>query len=138
MPTQVPLFAPLTLNPHVSSRPVLHQEFETLLNGIAADDWLWLDVSALPNQNRVHQFIRDDLVPRYQVIQAEDGYLLMDPRGTGGIIADEFHTFARPDTPAEPQYSLSVTFNDMLELTGYDLVFNRADEVSGSDILAGA
>ena len=129
IPAGIPLFAPLTLNPYASSRPVLHQEFETLLNGIAADDWVWLDVSALPNQNGVQQFIRDDLLPNYRVIQAEDGYLLLQPGASSEPIPEEFHTYARPDMSPLPQYALSVMFGDALELTGYDLIFNRAEEV---------
>ncbi len=128
IPLEIPLFAPLNLNPHVSSRPVLHQEF----SAIAADDWLWLDVATLPNDTGSQQFIRDDLLPRYETVWATDGYLLLKPKNSAVSIqlptfSGEFLSFTQPTRA--PQYPLAVQFGDSLELTGFDLRFNRAENV---------
>ena len=122
---QVPLFTPLTLNPHVSSRRSLHQTFDT----IAPTDWLWLDVATHPNQNGIQQFIRDELLPNYTVVEAVDGYLLLEPGPSAGALPAAFHTYARPDEPVSPQVAVSIFFGEALELIGYDLRFNRAEEV---------
>jgi uncharacterized membrane protein len=121
----LPLFAPLTLNPHVSSRRILHQTFDSL----AADDWLWLDVTALPNENGVQQAIRDRLLPNYSLVQADDGYLLLQPGPAPAALPATFYTFARPTVAITPQYPVSIFFGEALELVGYDLIFNRAEEV---------
>ncbi len=128
IPPQIPLFAPLNLNPHVSSRPALHQDFDD----IAPEDWLWLDVASLPNQNGIQQFIRDELLPRYETVWATDGYLLLKPPKTaaGGqpsAFSGEFLSFTQPMRP--PQYPLAVQFGGALALTGFDLRFNRAETV---------
>lgn len=130
IPGGIPLFAPLNLNPHVSSRTVLHQDFDD----IAPDDWLWLDVASLPNENGVQQYIRDELLPRTDTVWAADGYLLLKPPNSPFAIHHspfdkDFHAFAQPDPDFTPQYSLSVVFGDSLELVGYDLRLNRAEEV---------
>ncbi len=126
----LPLFAPLNLNPRVSSRAILHQDFDN----IAPDDWLWLDVSTLPNENGVQQYIHNDLLPRYKIIRADDGYLFLKPNSQFTIHHSPFTihnsnflSFTRIQTP--PQYPLSVIFGNSLELLGYNLRFNRAEEV---------
>ncbi len=121
----LPLFAPLTLNPHVSSRRILHQTFDSL----AEDDWLWLDVTALPNENSVQQAIRDRLLPNYCLVWADDGYLLLQPGSAPATLPATFYTFAQPTAAVAPQYTVSIFFGEVLELVGYDLIFNRAEEV---------
>ncbi len=128
IPPDIPLFAPLNLNPHVSSRPVLHQDF----GAIAPADWLWLDVASLPNDAGSQQFIRDNLLPRYETVWAADGYLLLKPPNSPfsvqpSAFGDDFLSFTRPT--GAPQYPLAARFGDALELTGFDLHFNRAENV---------
>ncbi len=127
----IPLFAPLTLNPHVSNRPQLHQEF----TAISPNDWLWLDVATLPNADGIQSYIQEVLLPYYQIIKAQDGYLLLqpqekeDPTTTRGArpLSPQFYTFTRPEQP--PQYQLEVEFNQALVFVGYDLLFKREEEV---------
>ncbi len=128
IPAEIPLFAPLNLNPHVSSRPVLHQEF----SAITPADWLWLDVASLPNESGSQQFIRDNLLPRYETVWATDGYLLLKPPDSSFVIrhssfGGDFLSFTRPT--GAPQVPLAVQFGDSLALTGFDLYFNRAENV---------
>ena len=129
IPAEVPLFAPLNLNPHVSSRAVLHQEFSALTNA----DWLWLDVTSLGNAGNVQTFVRDEVLPQHEIVWADDGYLLLKPPNTGfsfqpPIFNGDFLSFTRP-VDITPQYSLDVNFGDALELLGFDLRFNRAENV---------
>ncbi len=129
----LPLFAPLNLNSHVSSRAVLHQDFAN----IAPDDWLWLDVSTLPNENNIQQHIRDDLLPNYKIVSASDGYLLLQPNNNSQSRAErsrsieiqnlQFLSFALAAADETPQYPLDVQFGDSLRLVGYDIHFNRAE-----------
>ncbi|OQY48167.1 MAG: hypothetical protein B6242_03250 [Anaerolineaceae bacterium 4572_78] len=128
----LPLFAPLNLNPHVSNRRVLHQTFDT----ITADDWLWLDVASLPNENNIQQHIRDNIMPNYTIIEAMDGYLLLRPKNTpvnmgniGHKLPDSFYTFAKASAENKPQYPIKVMFGDGLTLIGYDLIHNRTKEI---------
>jgi len=123
--SSLPLFAPLNLNPRVSSRAVLHQDFDD----IAPDDWLWLDVSTLPNENGVQQRIRDDLLPRYRTTWAEDGYLILQPNHNSQFVIhnSQFLSFALAGEEEKPQYSVDVNFGDSLRLVGYDIHFNRAE-----------
>jgi len=128
IPPEIPLFAPLNLNPHVSNRPVLHQTFDT----IAPDDWLWLDVASLPNDAGGQTAIRDRLLPNYETVWAADGYLLLKPPNSGfsvqrSAFGDDFLSFTRP--AEAPQYPLAVQFGDELELIGFALRFNRAENV---------
>lgn len=128
IPPEIPLFAPLNLNPHVSNRAVLHQTFDT----IAPDDWVWVDVASLPNDAGGQTAIRDRLLPNYEMVWAADGYLLLKPKNSvfslqQSAFGDDFLSFTRPDVA--PEYLLSVQFGDELELTGYTLRFNRAENV---------
>ncbi|MEM7029467.1 MAG: DUF2079 domain-containing protein [Chloroflexota bacterium] len=125
IPAELPLLAPLNLNPHVSSRQYLHQTFDSRTE----EDWLWLDVASLPNENGIQQVIRDQLLPKYEVIEAQDGYLLLKPGTFAGNIGPAFHTYAQPGTSVTPAYPVSVFFGNELELVGYDLVFNREEEI---------
>ena len=124
----LPLFAPLNLNPRVSGRAVLHQDFAN----IASDDWLWLDVSTLPNENNIQQHIRDNLLPNYSVISAIDGYLLLQPNPIHYLRQFTIHhspflSFTLAAENETPQYQVDVEFGDSLRLLGYDIHFNRAE-----------
>ena len=119
----IPLFAPLSLNPHVSSRPVLHQEFSAL----ATDDWLWLDVSNLPNVDGVQSHIQNNILPNYEIVEANDGYLRLRPDGQTQSLSPEFYSFVQAQT--KPQYETDITFNEHLKLVGYGFELKRAEEV---------
>lgn len=124
---ETPLFAPLALNPHVSSRRILHQEFDQ----IGPQDWLWLDIGRLPNENGIHYFVKDTLWPNYAPVHAEAGYLLLQPASGNnnqtGQLPDRFFDFARAQQ--EPGHAMQAQFGSALVLLGYDLIFERAEEV---------
>ncbi|MFQ5611702.1 MAG: DUF2079 domain-containing protein [Anaerolineae bacterium] len=138
------VFAPLTLNPHVSGRRYLYQSFEQLELAAPPPDWLWLDVTALPNENQIQQHIRDTLLAQYRPLRAVDGYLLLRPGPSDGGLPPDFYSFTVAGKP--PDYPLRVEFEDpacgnpkvpapdtepcpVLQLLGFDLHFNREEEV---------
>lgn len=151
LPPDEAVFAPLTLNPHVSSRRYLYQSFEQL--EIAAPgsrfpppDWLWLDVTALPNENQIQQYVRDELLSGYRPVRAADGYLLLRPGPAEGGLPPDFYSFTVAGAGSNPEFPLQVDFEDascgrpvppepgiepcpVVRLLGFDLHFNREEEV---------
>jgi uncharacterized membrane protein len=144
------IFAPLTLNPHVSSRRYLYQSFEQLALEPAADsqfsppDLLWIDVTGLPNENNLHQFLRDEILPRSKLVSGNDGYLLLRPDTSEAGPPPDFYSFTV--ARKAPDYPLQVEFEDpacgqplaplpgqapcpVVQLLGFDLDFNRDEEV---------
>jgi hypothetical protein len=129
------LFAQSNLNPHVSSRRVLYQEPALLTQpelreGLPAPDYLLFDVASLVNQNDFHRFIASELLGsgQFGAVLAEDGFLLLKRGLDAGPLPDEFFDFARA-TPDAITYPLVADFGDALRLHGFDLLFNRSEEV---------
>jgi len=143
VPPDAALFAQSNLNPHVSSRSVLYQDPAVLtdpgsLDGLPPPDYLLFDVSSLVNQDDFHRFIAEDLLGggAFGPVVAEDGFLLLKRGAPAASLPDEFFDFARADPSTSLRassdvvnYPLVADFGDALQLHGFDLVFNRAEEV---------
>jgi uncharacterized membrane protein len=137
IPPSASLFAQSDLNPHVSSRRVLYQDpallsDPELANELPPPDYLLFDVSSLTNQNDFHRFIASELLEggAFGPILAEDGYLLLQKGAAPQPLPDQFFDFARagPD-PDVITYPLIADFGDAVRLHGFNLSFNRAEEV---------
>lgn len=135
VPAHAAVFAQDNLNPHVSSRRVLYQDPILLtdpsrLEGLPTPGYLLFDVSSLVNQDDFHRFVISEVMGErgFGPVVADDGYLLL----RDGISVDqpsaEFYTFVRA-TPDQITYPLVADFGDALRLRGFDLLFNRAEEV---------
>jgi uncharacterized membrane protein len=147
VPPEAALFAQSNLNPHVSDRRVLYQDPAVLtdpagsFDGLPPPNYLLFDVSSLVNQDNFQRFIAAELVGsgEFGPIVADDGYLLLKRGVSPQPLPDEFFDFARADpstslrtarTSSEViDYPLVVDFDDALRLHGFDLIFNREEEV---------
>jgi len=154
VPLDAALFAQSNLNPHVSDRRVLYQDPAVLtdpgsLDGLPPPNYLLFDVSSLVNQDDFHRFIAAELIGsgEFGPMVAEDGYLLLRRGVSPQPLPDEFFDFARADSSILPwtapstslktartsseviDYPLVVDFDDTLRLHGFDLIFNREEEV---------
>ena len=147
VPPDAALFAQSNLNPHLSSRRVLYQDPSVLtdpgsLDGTPPPDYVLFDVSSLVNQDGFQHFIASELVEGgvFGPVLAEDGFLLLKRGAPPQALPDEFFDFARadPSTVSEATlrkssevmaYPLVADFGDALRLHGFDLVFNREEEV---------
>ena len=151
VPPSAALFAQSNLNPHLSGRRVLYQDpallsDPTRLGGLPAPDHLLFDVSSLVNQNDFQRFIASELLAggTFGPVVADDGFLLLKRGAPSAPLPDEFFNFARanpstllPSTslragragPNDITYPLAADFGDALRLRGFDLRFNRAEEV---------
>jgi uncharacterized membrane protein len=129
------VFAQDNLNPHVSGRRVLYQgpvllTDPMLLSALPAPDLLLFDVSSLVNQDDFHRFIASELISdeMFGPVVADDGFLLLERGAPALPFGDEFYDFVRA-TPDDIAYPLVADFGDVLRLRGFDLIFNRAEEV---------
>ena len=143
VPPDAALFAQSNLNPHVSGRRVLYQDPTVLtdpglLEGTPPPDYVLFDVSSLVNQDGFQHFIASDLLGggEFGPILAEDGFLLLKRGASAQPLPDEFFDFARagPTTSLRADsdmmtLALVADFGDALWLHGFDLVFNREEEV---------
>jgi uncharacterized membrane protein len=145
VPESAALFAQSNLNPHVSGRRVLYQSPEVLTNlldddgngvggNLPAPEYLLFDVATLVNKDDFQTRVVSTFLERgYQPLAATDGFLLLraapgEPSRSGDDLPDSFYTFALAgDT--RPNYPMVVDFDSTLRLVGFDLVFNRAEEV---------
>ena len=78
-------------------------------------DWHYED----PNN---HQWLLDNIVhaPGYGILDAADGFMLLQRGAPVQAIPDAFYDVFRVAEPA-PQYPMQIDFGDALRLTGYDL-----------------
>jgi len=147
VPPDAALFAQSNLNPHLSSRRVLYQDPAVLtdpgsIDGLPLPDYVLFDVSSLVNQDGFQHFIASQLLEggEFGPILAEDGFLLLKRGAPLQPLPDVFFDFARadPSTLSEARlrtgsevvtYPLVADFGDALRLHGFDLVFNRGEEV---------
>ena len=134
VPAESALFAQSNLNPHLSGRRVLYQDPAVLtdaaLDGIPPPEYLVFDVSSLVNQDDFHRFINAELLGsgEFGPVVAEDGFLLLRKGASPKPLPDEFFDFARASSDVIA-YPLVADFNESLRLHGFDLVFNRQEEV---------
>jgi uncharacterized membrane protein len=134
VPPSAALFAQSNLNPHLSDRPVLYQDPALLtidgLDGLPPPDYLLFDVSSLVNQNDFQRFVASELLTggAFGPVVADDGFLLLKRGESPAPLPDEFFDFVRA-TPDDITYPVVADFGHALRLRGFDLRFNRAEEV---------
>jgi uncharacterized membrane protein len=135
VPPAAALFAQSNLNPHLSGRRVLYQDPALLsnpsvLDGLPAPDYLLFDVSSLVNQDDFQRYIASDLLNAgtFGPVAADDGFLLLKRGAAPEPLPHEFFDFVR-SSPEDIAYPLAADFGNNLRLRGFDLRFNRAEEV---------
>jgi uncharacterized membrane protein len=135
VPPEAALFAQSNLNPHLSGRRLLYQDpallgDPSLLDGLPVPDYLLFDVSTLVNQDDFQRFIASQFLAggTFGPQAADDGFLLLKRGAAPEPLPDEFFDFVRA-TPGNITYPLVADFGDTLRLRGFDLRFNRAEEV---------
>ncbi len=146
IPPEAALFAQSNLNPHVSGRRILYDDpqlLSALLQGgpccydgmLPPPDYLLFDVSTLVNQDDFQRQVIMALLKQggWEPLVAEDGFLLLRampsaPPLEPAQLPPAFTDFARAGD-ALPQHPVAANFGDALRLVGFDLRFNRAEEV---------
>lgn len=135
VPPSAALFAQSNLNPHLSGRQVLYQEPALLIDpelrdGLPPPDYLLFDVSSLVNQDDFQRFIASELLAggEFGPALALDGFLLLERGAAAKSLPDEFFDFVHADSE-EITYPLVADFGDAMRLHGFDLRFNRSEEV---------
>lgn len=125
IPPQAKLSAQDRLNPHVSRRETLYifdqlNDADHILLDVTQDSW---PLHPVELRHRVDQFLAGE----FGIVDAFDGYLLLAKNRPDlpKELPDAFFDFVRapasnPNTFA-PQFPASVTFDDKLQLLGYDL-----------------
>ncbi len=139
IPPDAVLSAQINLNPHVSQRRRVYQV-------VHRDDieYVFLDVSTLPNKDHVHGYLQDwiETGEDFGVVASEDGYILLRRGAPHKPLSDDFYSFVTVDNPAI-QYPMTVDFGSNSELNselnnersllrflGFDVLYNREEEVS--------
>ncbi len=120
IPRDASVSAQSNLNPHVSQRQWLYR-FPALEDA----QYLFLDVSSLSNKENLHARALELLsLGEYAVVDADDGYMLLEKGGQPQPIPEEFYRFAIVESP-HIQYPVDVRFGDALRLVGFDVVRAR-------------
>ena len=146
IPPEAVLFAQSNLNPHVSGRRILYQDpqlLTELLQGgsccfgstLPPPDHLLFDVSTVVNQDDFQRQVIIALLKQggWEPLVAEDGFLLLRATPSAPPIEPDqlppaFTDFVRLKDVL-PQHSITANFGDALRLVGFDLHFNRTEEV---------
>ena len=123
IPPDASLSAHDRLNPHVTGREVVYlfdevKDAEYIVLDITRDSWPLHPVAL---RDRVRDFLAGD----FGVVDGQDGYLLLakNQPDLPQTLPASFYDFTRvpnPDTFV-PAYPAEVTFDDKLQLIGYDL-----------------
>lgn len=125
IPPDASLSAHDRLNPHVAERETVY----IFDRGVEAVDYILLDVTEdswplhpVELRHRVDGFLAGE----FGLVEAVDGYLLLKRDPTGSLertLPDPFFDFGRVDEPEQfrPAFPASVTFDNKLQLIGYDL-----------------
>jgi uncharacterized membrane protein len=120
IPPEASVSAQSNLNPHVSQRQWLYR-FPALEDA----RFLFLDASSLSNKENLHARALELLsVGEYSIVDADDGYMLLERGGRPQPIPPEFYRFATVENP-QVQYPVDVRFGDALRLVGFDVVRAR-------------
>jgi uncharacterized membrane protein len=123
VPPEAALSAHDRLNPHLSQRETLYifdriDDADHIILDVTEDSW---PLHPVELRQRVDQFLANG----FGIVTATDGYLLLANTSTDlpTTLPDEFYDFARMPDPARfrPDFLASVTFDDKLQLIGYDL-----------------
>lgn len=123
IPPKAALSAQDRLNPHVSQRETLYifdrlDDADHIVLDVTLDSWPLHPVAL---RHRVDQFLANG----FGIIDAFDGYMLLvkNRPDLPATLPDPFFDFARVPNPDSftPQFPASVTFDDNLELLGYNL-----------------
>ncbi len=126
IPPDAVLSAQINLNPHVSQRRRVYQV-------VHRDDieYVFLDVSTLPNKDNVHGSLQDwiETADDFGVIASQDGYVLLRRGAPHQPLSRDFYSFVTVDNPAI-QYPMTVDFGSELRFLGFDVLYNRAEEVN--------
>ncbi len=130
IPPEAALSAHDRLNPHVSQRKTLYifdriDDADHIVLDVTEDSW---PLHPVELRHRVDQFLADG----FGVVDGFDGYLLLakNPSGLPTELPETFFDFARVDDPTKfkPHFSTPVTFDDRLQLLGYDLSLGAHEE----------
>ncbi|HXV97295.1 MAG TPA: DUF2079 domain-containing protein, partial [Anaerolineae bacterium] len=130
IPADAALSAHDRLNPHVSQRETLYifdriEDADHILLDITEDSW---PLHPLQLRQRVDEFLAGD----FGIVDAFDGYILLakNQPNLPKTLPAAFFDFARvPDpTTFKPQFPTSVTFDDKLQLVGYDFELGAHEE----------
>ena len=118
------------LNPHVSQRETLYifdriDDADHIVLDVTEDSW---PLHPVELRHRVDQFLAEG----FGVVDGFDGYLLLAKNRPGlpAALPETFFDFARVNNPEsfKPQFSTPVTFDDGLQLLGYDLTLGAHEE----------
>ncbi len=124
--TQIPAEASLAaqgkLYPHLSNRVVAYQ-----LPDVNEAEYVFFDVTTGTwpvHPNDIWALAQELLGSgEFGVLDAADGYLLLQRGLSDTTVPDAFYDFARP-ARVEPQYPVEIEFGDQLRLVGFDLMDN--------------
>jgi hypothetical protein len=118
IPADASLSTTPPLHPHLSHRERIYS-FPT----IGDAEYVLVDVSGTTDRHPADvKSTLEGLLSsgEFGVVDAADGYLLLQRGAAAQEIPQTFSDFAR--AKGEPQYPLNITFGDSLKLIGYDLV----------------
>ncbi len=121
---QIPPDAPITaqnkLYPHLSNRTIAYQ-----LPDVNDAQYVFVDVTTGTwpvHPNDIRALVRELLTAgEFGVLDAADGYLLLQRGVNSTIFPDKFYDFARVPA-ADPHYPVQVDFGDELRLLGFDVL----------------
>ncbi len=129
IPPQAKLSAQDRLNPHVSQRETLYifdrvDDADHIVLDVSEDAWPLHPVAL---RDKVTDFLRGD----FGVLVAFDGYLLLAKNRPDlpQTLPNAFFDFARARQPLKPQFVTHLTFDDKLQLLGYDLDLGAHEEL---------
>ncbi len=130
IPAEARLSAQDRLNPHLSRRKTLYifdrvDDADYIVLDVTQDSWPLHPVAL---HHRVQQFFEGG----FGIVDAGDGYLLLakNPPDLPTTLPNKFYSFARVSNPKNfsPAYPVNVTFDDKLQLLGYDLTLGAHEK----------
>jgi hypothetical protein len=120
IPPEAPISAQGKLYPHLSNRTIAYQ-----FPDVNDAEYVFLDVTtgSWPvHPNDLKTQVQESLdAGEFGVLDAADGYILLQRGLANRTPPDAFYDFARADV-ANPQYPLTVDFGDEIRLLGFDLL----------------
>ncbi len=127
IPHEAIIAAQDALFPHFSQRETIH-----LWPFIRDAEYIVLDIShpRFHNLHRAHDRLWEEVIngDDFGLIASRDGYLVLKRGEAGQPLSDEFYDFARAENP-QIQYPMAVDFGEGLRFLGFDVLYNRQDEI---------